>query len=232
MTPQSGAMQEAFIDELGFWRDYCAEARNRPWLEHLANCDLLIEPKIQKLLDQLGLPHGATVRALDIGSGPLSVLGRNSPVYPINLTGIDPLADEYAGLLAEQNLRRRYPVIAMAAEEVDRLFPAGHFDFVFSRNAVDHCQHPAKVIKNAVAVCRDGGIVHFSVFPCEGVHANYGGLHQWNFEMIDGAVLIWNATNRIQLNSIIAPYRYDAVMVPIETVGYSVQIEVTIKKSK
>lgn len=50
--------------------------------------------------------------------------------------------------------------------------------------------------------------------------------------MIDGAVLIWNATNRIQLNSIIAPYRYDAVMVPIETVGYSVQIEVTIKKSK
>lgn len=123
MTPQSGAMQEAFIDELGFWRDYCAEARNRPWLEHLANCDLLIEPKIQKLLDQLGLPHGATVRALDIGSGPLSVLGRNSPVYPINLTGIDPLADEYAGLLAEQNLRRRYPVLPWRLRRLIGCFP-------------------------------------------------------------------------------------------------------------
>ena len=224
-------MQEAFIDELGFWKDYCAQASNRPWLEQLANCSLPIEPKTQRLLDQLNLPRGTTVRALDIGCGPLSVLSRYSPVYPIDLTGIDPLANEYAGLLAAQNLRQHYPVIARGAEEIGQLFPAGHFDFVFSRNALDHCQDPAKVIRNAIVVCRDGGIVHFSVFPCEGEHANYGGLHQWNFELIDGAVVIWNAANRIKLDSLVAPYLYEAIMVPIEAGGYSAQIEVTIKKN-
>jgi len=49
-------------------------------------------------------------------------------------------------------------------------------------------------------VCKDGGSVFFIVKENEGERQEYGGLHQWNFEIENGAVRLWNRDSSIILN--------------------------------
>jgi hypothetical protein len=156
-------MQEGFADEFEFWKGYIGEAEHSTWLEHLAKSDLPLDPKIQRLLGQHHLPSCATVRALDIGCGPLSVLGQH-------------------------------------------FFPQCTRSLAESGESNPQC--PGSLPQR--------GHRAFSVFPCEAEHANYGGLHQWNFEVIDGAVVIWNAANRITLDELVAPHRYEVAVVPLQ----------------
>jgi len=45
---------------------------------------------------------------------------------------------------------------------------------------------------------RTGGIVLLRHKRNEGESARYGGLHQWNFDVVDGRLLVWN--NAVEVN--------------------------------
>ena len=62
----------------------------------------------------IAAPEGVTVRVLDVGAGPLTALGKVWPGRTLELTAVDPLADEYNAIL--DYLAKNYP-----AEEIPKL---------------------------------------------------------------------------------------------------------------
>lgn len=128
---------------------------------------------------------------LDVGSGPYSVLGKFVHGKELNITLLDPLAEEYVKLFKLLNINPPSLPIAGCGENIDTTVE-GKFDFVFSRNALDHCSDPLLVIQNMVDALTPNGIVFIETRINEGINQNYQGLHQWNFMLADGDLIVFN----------------------------------------
>ena len=57
------------------------------------------------------------------------------------------------------------------------------------------------IISNMVALVRTGGIVLLRHKRNEGESAQYGGLHQWNFDVRDDSLLLWNSAVEVDVGS-------------------------------
>ena len=53
---------------------------------------------------------------------------------------------------------------------------------------------------------KDQGALYIIVHENEGEHAGYTGLHQWNFQHIDGEIILWNKEDRYSLNEELKPF--------------------------
>jgi hypothetical protein len=52
-----------------------------------------------------------------------------------------------------------------------------------------------------VAVVRSGGAVLLRHKRNEGESARYGGLHQWNFDVVDERLVLWNNAAQVDVGS-------------------------------
>lgn len=139
------------------------------------------------------LPQGQErVSILDVGCGPTFTIGGLHNGKPLDIVGLDPLTDAYSALLKELGIERKYPAYTGLGENLPDYFAEGSFDVVFSKNALDHAQDPYKVIRAMLKVCKDDGMVIFSVFSNEAINTNYSGFHQWNFSKIESNLIFWN----------------------------------------
>ena len=179
--------KDSLSEELKFWRRWLTEdefKRNR-------------EPRLKSM--QLGIPEDLidlsekeTLYVLDVGSGPLSTIGRSHPQYNVKLTSCDPLADEYNNLLRDVGLMDKADIINASGENLKDVFPSNTFHIVHSANALDHAYDPLVCIQNMIDVCRPGGWVYIISVENEGERQQYCGLHQWNLEIADNDVRLWN----------------------------------------
>jgi Methyltransferase domain len=112
------------------------------------------------LLDHLRrhVPPGGTVEVLDVGAGPLSVFPKKWITRTVNITAADPLAEEYAKLLAENSITAPAGVTSVAteAEKLSSPFPADRFDLVFARNALEQFYDPMLALRQMLAVVKVG----------------------------------------------------------------------------
>lgn len=224
-------MDQAFAEELEFWVGYLTDI-DRNYLATLTSSHMPVEPSIARLIGEIDAPR-TPIRALDIGCGPLSILGRMANGLAIEVTGLDPLVAEYGKILDALKISRPFKAVAGGAEDIRSLFPPQSFDFVFSRNALDHSQDAIAAIGNALWVCRPGGIVHFIVFPCEGRHAGYAGLHQWDFDLKDGSLWITGVGREpVELKEIIGEHSYSCERRLLAVDDYLYQIETTIRLTR
>jgi SAM-dependent methyltransferase len=138
------------------------------------------------------------ISILDVGAGPVTWLGFRYPGKTLEIVPVDPLADEYDRLLRDANLDPPIRTIRVAGEALLEHFGSRRFDIAYATNALDHSADPLTIISNMVAVVRTGGIVLLRHKRNEGESARYGGLHQWNFDAIDGSLLVWN--NAVEVN--------------------------------
>jgi SAM-dependent methyltransferase len=122
------------------------------------------------------------VSILDVGAGPMTSLGYRYPGKKLTIVPVDPLADEYDRLLRDR----------VAGEELREHFGSRRFDIAYAVNSLDHSADPFAIISNMVAVARSGGIVLLRHKRNEGESAQYGGLHQWNFDVDHDSLLVWN----------------------------------------
>lgn len=105
-------------------------------------------------------------RLLDVGCGPRGSLEWADMAG--ERIGLDPLADEYLKLGAD---RHKMKYIAAPSEKMP--FEAGHFDFVFSFNSLDHVADVDATIAEIKRVVRPGGFfllltdVNHAPTPCE-----------------------------------------------------------------
>jgi SAM-dependent methyltransferase len=138
------------------------------------------------------------ISILDVGAGPVTNLGFRYPGKTLTIVPIDPLADDYDRLLLDADLVPPIRTIGVAGEALLEHFGPGRFDIAYAANSLDHSADPLTIISNMTAVVRAGGVVLLRHKRNEGESALYGGLHQWNFDVVDDSLLLWN--NAIEIN--------------------------------
>ena len=152
------------------------------------------------------LPNSDIIHVLDVGAGPISLLGNKPPKEietTINLTACDPLAAIYSALL------RKYKIIPYVSTEFafsERLcdrYASNFFDIVHIQNALDHSIMPLLGIENMLSVCKIGGKIILSHTENEAEFEQYIGLHQWNITMINNKLVFWNKKNSINVSDIL-----------------------------
>lgn len=165
--------------ELKFWDDYF-RTKGLQWKDNYQSrlaLDLPLQPHIAELLpiDQ------EVVKILDVGAGPLTFLGKKCIGKKLQITAVDPLANEYNKILLKYNVRPVIRTEKLDAENLTTRFPANSFDLVFARNCIDHAYSPEKAILEMIAVAKKGRYVVMEHRLNEAEKKSYHGLHQWNF---------------------------------------------------
>lgn len=184
-----------------YWEDYISQ-KGGQYADNFAERMNPATPLQPHVRSHIFAPESSTIRILDVGAGPLTVLGKTWPAEnpaaapKIELTAVDPLANDYARILKKHHVRPPVPTQFCAAESLTGKFAHNHFDLVYSRNALDHSYNPVEAIWQMLAVCKPGCVVLLQHLVNEGETERYYGLHQWNFNLESGRFIIWNKIRR------------------------------------
>lgn len=144
---------------------------------------------LRKAVEEIGKED---VRILDVGSGPLTSVGKTYPGKRIEVVATDALAEDYAKTMREAGIEAPVVPVACSGEEVLDRFGPDSFDVAFVGNALDHTADPLLVLDNLLAVVGGEGRVALAHMRNEGVRNNYFGIHFWNIECREGRFVIWN----------------------------------------
>jgi SAM-dependent methyltransferase len=180
--------------EVDFWADWLVGAPGtEEWASdreaRLAPDTQITDPLVRAELER---NPAEEISILDVGAGPVTKLGFRYPGKRLTIVAVDPLADEYERLLRDAKLDPPIRTIRVAGEELLEHFGSGRFDIAYASNSLDHSADPLTIISNMAAVVRPGGIVLLRHKRNEGESAWYGGLHQWNFDVADDKLVVWN----------------------------------------
>jgi SAM-dependent methyltransferase len=180
--------------ETDFWADWLVGAPGtEQWAwdreQRLDSTTEIRDPLVREELERLG---SAEISILDVGAGPLTSLGYRYPGKTLTIVPVDPLADEYDRLLR---------TIGVAGEALVEWFGARRFDIAYATNSLDHSADPLAIIGNMVSLVRADGVVLLRHKRNEGESARYGGLHQWNFDAVDGRLRLWNDAVEIDVGA-------------------------------
>jgi SAM-dependent methyltransferase len=99
---------------------------------------------------------GGNVSILDVGAGPMTFLPKHWVTRTMRITAVDPLAAEYAKLLAEAHLTPPVPTVDGRAEQLDEKFQESEFDAVFCRNAFEQFADPFLGLRQMLRVVKPG----------------------------------------------------------------------------
>ncbi len=191
---------ERLDDETAFWYGWLRD-RGGEWPEDYAqrmDPEFELQPEVRAYLDPAS---GGRLRILDVGSGPLTILGKRWGDRTLEITATDPLAEQYAMLF--ERVGTTPPVIPVhsVAEQLTDTFEEGSFDLVYARNCLDHGYDPLQSILEMVKVAKPGCVVLLQHAINEGEHEGYGGLHQWNFCLREGRFQIWQPDRTVDAHS-------------------------------
>jgi SAM-dependent methyltransferase len=179
--------------EAGFWNQWVKTCGGR-WPEDFSarrEPGRPLDPGLESLL-----PSGEISRVLDVGAGPMTVLGTRSAERCIDLVAADPLALLYDHILTAHGIIPPIPTIFATAEDLSAFFGPSCFDLVHCRNALDHSFDPVRGIEEMLRVVKQGGhvvlrhLLNEAEFEARGDH--YSGFHQFNFNEREGRFYIWN----------------------------------------
>lgn len=189
--PQLEITAECVADEMAFWEVWFRTEGGADAEEYRRRLDPRepLQPYVAELLTQ---PAGSRVEVLDVGAGPLTWLGKVLPRRELRITAIDPLAQEYDAVLAENGveppIRTRFGRAEALVEDVGR----NRYDLVHARNCIDHCQDPVAAIDQLVAAARAGAFVFLHHATNEADAQNFNGFHQWNLFGENGHLMVAN----------------------------------------
>lgn len=176
-------------------------------------------------------PSGDDVcKVLDVGAGPLTVLGTNHDKLNVEIDAIDPLADHYNDALNRYGLVPPVRTTSAKGEDLARHFAPDSFHLVHSLNALDHVFNPLLCIREMVKVCKPGGAIVLIGNENAALRNVYGGLHQWNFLTVDGDLVIWRPDQKISVQKALGDTAYVRASSP-EPERYFVEIHVPDKNS-
>lgn len=158
-------------------------------------------PHLSKYLDCVPTE---SVDVLDVGSGPMTVLGKVHPGKSIRITATDYLARDYHKYLADNAIKPLVKTIFADAENLRDIFDVNAFDFVHANNCIDHTSDPMRAIDQMLSVVRPERYVFMRHRTNEAEREDYSGLHQWNLDHQDGRFVIWDSKQRIDVGDALA----------------------------
>lgn len=168
-------------DEARFWSRYLA-TKGDQWPEDYLR-RINPETRLSEHLADL-IPDGAKI--LDVGSGPLTSLGKVHEKQ-FEITAIDPLADMYNGLLKAHGVEPIVKAERLEGEKLTDKFAPDTFDLVHASNSLDHAYDPASIIFQMITVSKK--YVYLEHIENVAVLNGNRGLHQWNFSLSDKPTL-------------------------------------------
>lgn len=203
MRPSRSVWERGLPHELAWWEAWIA-ADGRRWPEvyneRLDSASVVTEPLLVECLEAIRVSR---VSILDVGAGPCTSIGKTYPGKTLEITPVDPLADEYNRLWARKGIAPPVPTRACAGEELPARFGSDRFDIAYARNALDHAADPARVIRNMISVVRPGGYVVLRHSANEAVKADYRGLHQWNFGLRGTELVVRRLARTVNLSALL-----------------------------
>lgn len=153
-------------------------------------------PLQDEIADLLDAAPGSTVRLLDAGAGPVTVLGKVHPRWKLEITAVDVLADEYNRLLAQNGIEPPVRTLQCENERLSEMFPNDTFDLGFAKNTLDHSYDPVRAIRELVICVKPGAPVVLKHARNVAEKEAYLGLHQWNFDLDGRDLVVWRHRNR------------------------------------
>lgn len=195
LSAQIAAWQIGLHSELDFWSEWF-KTKGLHWPDEWRNRqrpDTELDPSL--LAGQLARVEGP--RILDVGAGPMTVLGKRKNGRPVDLTACDPLAPFYTEMADRHGIKRPVETEQAFAEDLSAFYPLATFDLVHCQNALDHSFDPVRGIEEMLLVAKPMGRVVLIHHPNEAANTDYDGLHQWNFDEVSGRFIIWNKQKRI-----------------------------------
>lgn len=179
--------------ELDFWTAWLetkgAGAWGEDYARRLGPAPLIEDELVTAWLDEI---DRVEVKIIDVGAGPITKLGTRYPGKSIEVVPVDPLAGEYDRLLSRFGVEPPVRTIEAHGERLLRHFGPASFDIAYAVNSIDHSYDPVRIIGNMLTLVRPDGAVLLRHRLNEGEHERYVGLHQWNFDVRDGDLVIWN----------------------------------------
>ena len=189
--------------EIDFWTEWF-ETGGLQWKEEYKNRLDENLPFPEFLIEYL--PDRPEITVLDVGAGPLTLLGKVLPGRKLTITAVDALADIYDKIMERCHIVPLVRTQYCEAERLSEKFPAGSFDLVYMQNALDHSYDPMEGIKQMLHVVKNDCCVFLSHATNEAERENYSGFHQWNFCMEGDKFIIWNKDARIDVASELSGY--------------------------
>lgn len=173
---------DALPEETIFWENWF-ETQGLEWKDSYR---WRIDPNYEfypYLQPYLNVPKGGTARVLDVGAGPLTVLGKVLPGRKLDLVAVDPLAPQYDRMLAKHGITPLVRTQLCHGEHLLGMFPRSSFDLVYAENSLDHSYDPLACLTQMLAVVKPNCYVVTDHLVNEGKNERYAGLHQWNFDV-------------------------------------------------
>ncbi|MBN1543391.1 methyltransferase domain-containing protein [candidate division KSB1 bacterium] len=196
-VPQPLIWKLGIAEELDFW-DQWLRTNGWRWPEDYlfrTDPDAPLQNEIIRLL-----PSTQTdVKILDVGSGPLTFLGKQAAGRRIYITATDPLAVHYNRLLKRYGIPSPTPLRPIKAEELATILPENIFDLACARNSLDHSIDPVCALEQMLRVVKPGGRLLLWHQINEGENRRYWGFHQWNFDLSEERLVVGNAHHRTDL---------------------------------
>ena len=193
LAKQLQAWQNGIQFERDFWEQFFV-TRGLQWPDDFAS-RLRPDTEIGALLGDFAGNY--TPRVLDVGSGPMTSLGKYHHGKPIKLIACDPLAPFYTDMASRHSIERPIVTEQAFAEELTSFYDVDSFDVVHCSNALDHSFDPVCGIEEMLLVVKPGCRVVLEHFVNEAEFGTYIGFHQWNFDEEAGDFIIWNKNCRI-----------------------------------
>ncbi|MHC2990478.1 hypothetical protein OB13_02360 [Pontibacter sp. HJ8] len=192
--PSLGRSQ-ALEEEIQFWRDWFVSG-GLQWPQDFHerfDPNQPIQDHVATYIDRI---EGNPVHILDVGSGPITKLGKKHPSKQLVITATDLLASEYDRLLSELGMEPLVRTVFADAEKLVEQFGQNAFAIVHGQNRIDHTAHPMQAIEQMLAVCKPRGYVILYHAENEGKREQYQQLHQWNFTCENGDFIIRDQWDR------------------------------------
>jgi ubiquinone/menaquinone biosynthesis C-methylase UbiE len=185
--------------ELTFWDSWLKTKGGSSHKDFLHRLDP--SSNLQDELCEL-LPVKTNVHILDVGAGPLTLLGKTCNGKNLTITAVDTLANEYNKLLEKYQISPLVRTLEMDAEHLSENFKKNTFDLVCAINSIDHVYDPEEAILQMLFIVKNGSYVFLRHTANEAKNQNYTGLHQWNFSMSrDGDFIISSKTKQINMTN-------------------------------
>lgn len=219
-------------EEVSWW-DMWLKTKGGDWPKDFlrrTNFAQPLEPRIEQALTASNVPRGASVKILDIGSGPLTNIGAQSAHYDVDILAIDPLADEYNRLLDLYGIEPPNRSIKGEAEQLDSMFPDHSFDIVWARNSLDHSYNPLLGLHRIFKVLKVGGQLILTFHRNEADQGNYQGLHNWNFDMREDEFIVEHRGNVVNVFEILRPFTEIDVLLKQDPNAVKSQVIIAFKK--
>jgi SAM-dependent methyltransferase len=197
MTSMFSLWSNGIAAERSFWKNWI-ETQGSAWPEDFKKRltpSAPLNSRIAKIIRET-CPSGK-VNVLDVGAGPLTIVGSQLEGYDVNVIATDPLAQIYNVLLQDAGITPRVRTQFAPAEALSAFFNHSQFDVVYCRNALDHSTEPMTGIIEMLRVVKVGRTVILRHYRNEAQTENYEGFHQHNFDVKDGKFVIWNKGNHL-----------------------------------